>query len=203
MPTPDRTSLDQIVATARELLDSAGLTAVTMQAVAERVGVRPPSLYKRVDSRDALLRLVAEHAARQLGDAVVGSLRAPVDPDGSGTSGACRARDELGRLAGALRTFARAHPAAYQLIFAPPSGAVAADLAVLSGASAPVLDLAARLVGPEHTLDAARTVTAWAHGFITMELAGAFRLGGDVEQAWQFGVDHLADMLVDGGRRSG
>ena len=32
---------------------------------------------------------------------------------------------------------------------------------------------------------------AWAHGFIVMELAGAFRLGGDVEQAWDFGLDRI------------
>jgi hypothetical protein len=32
---------------------------------------------------------------------------------------------------------------------------------------------------------------AWANGFITMELAGAFRLGGDVQQAWDFGLDRV------------
>ncbi|MEO6083324.1 MAG: hypothetical protein ABIQ18_09485 [Umezawaea sp.] len=34
---------------------------------------------------------------------------------------------------------------------------------------------------------AARTIVAWANGVITMEFAGAFRLGGDIEQAWGFG----------------
>ena len=34
-------------------------------------------------------------------------------------------------------------------------------------------------------------MVAWAHGFIMMELAGAFRLGGDVEQAWDFGLDRI------------
>jgi hypothetical protein len=34
-------------------------------------------------------------------------------------------------------------------------------------------------------------IVAWAHGFITMELAGAFRLGGDVDQAWDFGLDRI------------
>ena len=34
---------------------------------------------------------------------------------------------------------------------------------------------------PEHGLEAARTVVAWANGFVGMELAGAFRMGGDVD----------------------
>ena len=60
MPTPDRTSLDEIVDAGRELIETGGSARLTMQAVAERVGVRPPSLYKRVRDRDALLLLVAQ-----------------------------------------------------------------------------------------------------------------------------------------------
>ena len=32
---------------------------------------------------------------------------------------------------------------------------------------------------------------AWANGFVTMELAGAFQLGGDVDEAWDFALDAL------------
>ena len=60
MPTPDRTSLADIVAAARQILESEGLAGLTMQAVAQRVGVRAPSLYKRVRNRDDLIRLVTE-----------------------------------------------------------------------------------------------------------------------------------------------
>ena len=35
----------------------------------------------------------------------------------------------------------------------------------------PLLALAERLVGPERTLEAARLVTAFAHGFVSMELS--------------------------------
>jgi len=66
MPTPDRTALDAIVLAARDLLEKDGLAGLTMQAVAHRVGVRAPSLYKRVQSRDELLKLVAEASLTEL-----------------------------------------------------------------------------------------------------------------------------------------
>jgi hypothetical protein len=57
--------------------------------------------------------------------------------------------------------------------------------------SAAFLRVVTEVAGQQHALPAARTIVAWAHGFITMELAGAFRLGGDVDQAWNFGLDRV------------
>ena len=54
-PTPARTNREEIVAAARSLLEEEGLHAVTMANVANRVGVRPPSLYKHVRDRSALI----------------------------------------------------------------------------------------------------------------------------------------------------
>ena len=71
MPTPDRTSLDEIVRAGRRLLESAGLDGLTMQAVADSVGVRAPSLYKRVRGRAELVALIAEATAHELGDELV------------------------------------------------------------------------------------------------------------------------------------
>lgn len=53
-------------AIARDLLEKDGLAGLTMQAVAHRVGVRAPSLYKRVQSRDRLIQLVAEATLTEL-----------------------------------------------------------------------------------------------------------------------------------------
>jgi hypothetical protein len=38
---------------------------------------------------------------------------------------------------------------------------------------------------------------AWAQGFVSMELAGAFRLGGDIDAAWHFGIVRLIDALAE------
>ncbi|MEU8184044.1 TetR/AcrR family transcriptional regulator [Micromonospora sp. NPDC049047] len=184
MPTPDRTSLADIVTAARHILESQGLPGLTMQAVAERVGVRAPSLYKRVRNRDALIRLVAEATVREMGeqlDAVAGS----GDPG----------RD-LRELAHAFRAFAHAHPAGYHLIFASGPEESRPSLDTLTLASAPALRVAADLAGPEHALPGARMITAWVNGFVSMELAGAFNLGGDLDETFEFGIARLTAALT-------
>lgn len=185
MPTPSRTSLHDIVAAGRSLVEAHGLEDLTMQRVAAAVGVRAPSLYKHVPGRGALVRMIVEDVVDDLATALE-ELPGAGDPAG-----------DLVALAAAFRSFAKAHPETYRLIFSPLPEDWRPDPERLAAASRPVLEATTQLVGPERALDAARTVTAWAHGFVSMELAAAFRLGGDVDQAFLFGVEHLAGALAD------
>ncbi|GAA4376631.1 TetR/AcrR family transcriptional regulator [Agromyces bauzanensis] len=192
MPTPERTSLDEIVGAGRDLLESGGLDGLTMQAVAHRVGVRAPSLYKRVRNRNELIALIAHATVRELGarvDAAAG------DPDGD-------PRPALRRVARAARDFAHERPAGFRLVFTP-GAEPRLDTDALEASIAPVLRLASGLAGEEHALDATRTFTAWLTGFVSMELAGAFRLGGDVERAFEFGLARLTSAFADGLRDRG
>ncbi|HEX7173451.1 MAG TPA: TetR/AcrR family transcriptional regulator [Candidatus Limnocylindria bacterium] len=185
MPTPARTSLDRIVEAARSILENDGLAALTMQRVAEAVGVRPPSLYKRVRSRGELVRLAVEDVAKQLADEL-GRAAGSGDP-----------RRDVRGLAQALRRFAHANPGAYTVIFSRLPDESRPDLATLAPANDAMMATAASLGGPEHALDAARLIVAWAHGFVSMELAGAFRLGGDVDAAFEFGMERLSVAIAD------
>ena len=177
MPAHSQTSTDAIVAAGRRLLEARGMDALTMRDVADAVGVRAPSLYKRVRGRSDLFRLILEDVTDELTaalDAAAGS----GDPV-----------TDLRAMTAVYRRFAHANPVTYTLMMAPQAGPDATARSVRS--SATLLRVVAEITGPADALPAARTLVAWTHGFISMELAGAFRLGGDVEQAWDFGLDRI------------
>jgi AcrR family transcriptional regulator len=173
VPAPERTSLVEVVAAGCDLLEEGGPAALTMQAVAARVGVRAPSLYKKVRDRDELLALVAARAAEDAG----GHLAAT---DGT-----------LAGLARAYRAFGHERPEAFRLLLSARP-----DPETPRRVAGPVLRAAEELVGPDQALEAARFVTAWVTGFVSMELAGAFRLGGDLEDAWAYGLERIQRALT-------
>lgn len=184
MPTPARTSTEEIVRAARRVLEEEGLDGLTMQRVASTVGVRAPSLYKRIRGRGDLVRLVSEDVARELAERVRSAVMAN-DP-----------AEDLRAIAHAFRTFARANPQAYALIFAVLPEGWRASPEALAVATIPLLEATGGLAGEAVALEAARTVVAWAHGFVSMELAGAFRMGGDVDAAYAFGMDRIVAALA-------
>ncbi|HEX9064293.1 MAG TPA: TetR/AcrR family transcriptional regulator [Streptosporangiaceae bacterium] len=181
MPAHAQTSTAAIVAAGRHLLEELGPDALTMRDVADMVGVRTPSLYKRVRSRADLFRLILEDVADELTVAI----------DAAVSSGDPAA--DLRAMLAAYRRLAHANPIAYTLMYAPQPVPGATERA--ERMSATLLRLAAELAGQRNALPAARTIVAWANGFITMELAGAFLLGGDVEQAWEFGLDRVLNAV--------
>jgi AcrR family transcriptional regulator len=189
LPAPARTSTEAIVSAARGLLEADGLDQVTMQRVAAAVGVRAPSLYKRIRDRNDLMHLVANDAARELGDTL------------SATASAADPARDLVAIARAFRKWAHRSPAAYALLTTPvdPSWRVDPDVNVYL--SRAIVDAAAHLAGDDRALEAARTVVAFAHGFVSLELAGTFRLGGDPADAYEFGITTLVDAIAAGGGR--
>lgn len=184
MPTPARTSLGEIVVAGRAIVETDGLEGLTMQKVAAAVGVRSPSLYKHVASRGLLVKLIVEDVVRDLGR-TLDAVFTGDDPN-----------NDMLTLARAFRDFAHRQPETYRLVFAPVPDEWRPAPEVLASASGAVLKTAAALAGPERALEAARLITAWAHGFLTMELAGAFRLGGDIDEAFTYGVKRLTDAVT-------
>lgn len=180
MPAPAQTSTEAIVAAARRLLEERGSDVLTMRDVADAVGVRAPSLYKRVRDRTDLFRLILENVADELAETMEAA--ASGDP----------ARD-LRAMADAYRTFAHANPAAWGLLTAPQPEPGAVERSARS--SVALLRTVAAVAGERDALPAARTLVPWIQGFVTMELAGAFRLGGDVEHAWRYGLDRILSAI--------
>ena len=57
---PNRIDRETIADAAIELIAEAGVDAITFQALAARLGVRHPALYRHVNGRPDLLRAVAD-----------------------------------------------------------------------------------------------------------------------------------------------
>ena len=160
-----------------------------MATVAARVGVRPPSLYKHVRDRAELLDAVAADAAGELGRVLAGVADADSDPD-----------SRVAALAHAYRAFAHRAPRAASILFTDLGPGAGAPLEVATEAARPVVEAAAALVGPGEALAAARVLTSFVYGFTSMEGAGAFRLGGSVDDAFSLGVETLVAGLRAAGR---
>lgn len=184
MPAPARTSLAEIVTASRAVLADEGLPGLTMQRVADATGVRAPSLYKRVAGRSALVRLVTEDVVGQA-QRVLAAAANTGDP-----------ALDLRAMALALREFALKDPHGFDLLFSPQPQDSSPSPALFAAAAGPVLRAAGELAGPEQALAAARTVTAWASGFIRMELAGAFQLGGSTDEAFDYGITLIVEAIA-------
>lgn len=180
MPTPAKTSPEQIVQIANDLVVAGGAEALTMGAVARAAGVRTPSLYKHFVDRQALLKAVELELLAEL----EGTLRRET----SGETPALR----LASIAAAYRRFAKAAPHRYRAIY---GGEVFNDPllreAIASAARPLFEELLAAGVAEARILPLARTFTAFMHGFVLMEIGDAFRLGGDVDDAFDSGVTTL------------
>jgi AcrR family transcriptional regulator len=178
-PAPSRTSVDAIVAAARRILETDGLAAVSMRGVAEAVGVQGPSLYKRVPDRAALVRAVADGVVADLAGTLARATETG-DPQA-----------DLRSVAAAYRDFVHRNPNGYRLLFADLPAGASPDPAALAALAEPIVRAIEALSGELDALQGARTFVAWAHGFVTMELAGAFRLGGDLDVAYAFGIESI------------
>ncbi|WTW92673.1 transposase [Streptomycetaceae bacterium NBC_01309] len=69
-----RLTLRDVVLAARAVLTEGGVDALTMSAVATRLGVTPMALYRHVDGRAALLAAVADSVLEEVGAAVDASV---------------------------------------------------------------------------------------------------------------------------------
>lgn len=182
-----------VVTAAAALADEVGLAGLTMGLLAERVGVRTPSLYKHVTSLDALHRGIAVQAQREMAAAVT---RAAVGKSGE---------EAVRAFADAYRDWARAHPGRYAASLRAPEPTDEEGRRVSDEVLTIMYDVLAGFDLPEgRAVDAARVLRATFHGFATLESAGGFGLPRDVDRSFAFLVDtviaglHAARSASDG-----
>ena len=168
---------------AADLADEIGYDALTLTALASRLKVAVPSLYKHVGSLDDLRRGVALVAIEGLTSA----MRGAVDEGhgrGSGT--------DLNALATAYRRYVLDHPGRYAAtVRAAPAGdpelRAASDAAVRV-----VLDVLETYgLRGDDLIHAARGLRAALHGFASLETAGGFGLPQTVERSFGWMVENF------------
>ncbi len=176
-PYPARIDRDELIRTARAMVEADGADRLTLGKLAKTFGVKTPSLYNHIASKTALLQAVNTLTLREQMHAVLAAIHAVEQDD---------PRAALWAGATAYRDYALAHPRAYLLLYASDDPGVLPDTALVRDLTQPVLGLFAAYIGDAGALHALRGLWALMHGFVTLEIAGQFqREDGAVASAWQ------------------
>jgi AcrR family transcriptional regulator len=178
-----------VVVAARRLLEEEGAGALTMRRLAERLGIKAPSLYKHLPDKTALEAAIIatgfEEAAARFEAAVEGATTGDPTTSGAATRGAAQgdaaADGAVAALAAAYRAFALAHPHLYRLMHDGPLPRQHLPAGVEERAAAPVL----RVAGSRAR---ARALWAFAHGMVMLELDQRFPPDADLDAAWEAGI---------------
>jgi AcrR family transcriptional regulator len=172
---------EEVVVAARRLLEGEGAAALTMRRLAERLGIKAPSLYKHLPDKAALEAAIIatglEEAAARFEQAVDSATTGGA-ANGDGAEGGAAA---ISALAAAYREFALAHPHLYRLMHDGPLPRQRLPAGVEDRAAAPLL----RVAGSRAR---ARALWAFAHGMVMLELDQRFPPDADLDAAWEAGV---------------
>ena len=183
----------EVVRVAADIADETGFANVTLGLVAERLGVRPPSLYKHVDGLADLQHRIATLAMTEFGDIARDAA--------AGLAG----RDALAALAGALRGYVTAHPGRY-------TATIGAEF---TGPDDPLLKAGTRvieLIGAVlrgYRIDEAiivhaiRSVRCTLHGWAVLQAVNGFQWSGDLDVSFEALIDFMDSGLrglADGDR---
>jgi AcrR family transcriptional regulator len=172
-----RVGLDQatVVEAAARLVDEEGIEQLSLGHLAERLGVRTPSLYNHIAGLPGLKHDLALYCLREVLNRL---LRA--------TIGKSRV-EAIFAFANAYRAYARETPGRYALTLqAPDPGdrelqAIAQQIIEVAQAI-----LAPYKLGEEEAIHAIRSLRSIVHGFISLEAAGGFAMPVDLDASFHW-----------------
>lgn len=176
----------RVVEEAEVIADEVGLSSLTVAALAERLGVRQPSLYKHITGVGGLQRSIAIRAKDELAEVLQ---RAAVG----------RARgDAIVSMSHAYRAWAMKHPGRYAAVQHAPLRDDVDD----ERASTNVVQVACDVMAgyglrDDDAIDAIRALRAALHGFVSLEAEGGFGLPVDVDRSFDRLVTGLATAFAN------
>jgi AcrR family transcriptional regulator len=178
---------DDVVASAAGLADEIGFHGITMGLLADRLGVRAPSLYKHVGGLADVQHRLATLAMTELGEVIRDAV--------AGRAG----RDALAAMLTALRGYVGAHPGRYAATVGaeftgPDDPLLAAGTRVINSIAAVLRGYG---IGEAEMNHAIRTIRSTMHGFAMLEASGGFQWDADPEESFEWMIS-----FVDRGLRS-
>ncbi|HEX6555385.1 MAG TPA: WHG domain-containing protein [Ktedonobacteraceae bacterium] len=172
-----RAGLDQasVVEAAVKLIDEEGIEQLSLGRLAERLGVRTPSLYNHVAGLPGLKHDLTLYCLHDLLDLILRS-----------TVGKSRA-EAIFALADAYRAYAREAPGRYALTVQAP-GPEDQEVQALAQQLVDVVRavLAPYRLSEEVAIHAIRGLRSIVHGFISLEVAGGFAMPVDLDASFHW-----------------
>jgi len=184
---------NEVEALAWEQITQAGASALSLKAIATRMGMTAPALYRYYGSRDELLTQLILSAYQEVAELIeASSIKEPVDDKATPTG-------RLTDIARALRRWAVMHPQRYLLLYGTPVPGYHAPAEATTLAQrifAPILAGFAALHHDSTNQDSwafHRSVIFWTrlHGVLSLESAGHF-------DGMQIDVDRLYEAEIQG-----
>ena len=177
-PYPAQTDRQTIIETAGAIIEREGVENLSLKEIASEIGIKTPSLYRYVSSKNDLLRAVIESTFRKLFEVYKTTLADPgKDP-----------ADQLHALFHAHRAFAHANPNTYILAYTTTDPELRTDPDELEQQAIVVQKVMAQITGETQSLPALRGALALVHGFVMLELNEQLQRGGDLTQAFDTAV---------------
>jgi AcrR family transcriptional regulator len=167
--------LPTIIQKAAELADENGLESVTLASLAQKLGIRSPSLYNHVDGLSGLKEKLALYGLKNLHNKL---LRAAAGRSGD---------DAVFAIGRAYITFAREHPGLYEATL-PAQHSEDAELLKVSEE---LIQLIIQVMHhaydmkQEDTIHLVRGFRSLMHGFASLERSGGFGLPVNLDESIQ------------------
>jgi AcrR family transcriptional regulator len=176
-------SLADVVNAASAIADDRGIESLNLVAVAEKLGVRAPSLYHHVDGLERLRRELAIQGARELHEMLATAARGQ------------RGKKALLAVARAYRAFARKHPG--HLAAMLPAPKPNEDDELHQALAKPVAEITRILtdlgIGEDDAVHVVRALRSYLHGFLDLERRGGFGIPQKLETSFELGLELFID----------
>ena len=186
MPSKAGLNKSKVVMAAADLVNTEGFDRLTLNRLAERLGVQTPSLYNHIDGLPGLQHELGLLNARMLGDLLEKAAVGKAGPEA------------LRQVAQAYRAYIKDNPGIYMTSLRASGSQSQAD-EELKAAEDRIVEIGLAVVASfglngEDSLHAVRGLRSMVHGFATLEIAGGFGLPLDCDESFR----RLVDMLIRG-----